>query len=168
MFGSEDPRAGLVAAIEARLGSALPDPYKRAFLAVDRARYVRDVDRAYAWRDIPLPLDTPHGPSSPSVDELIAQHGSYEAALFSSAFVGVVATISAPGIYAASFGLLGLGQGHRLLELGSGTGYGAALAAEVVGPRGSVTTIDSIRCWFVLRANARGPGPTSAFVTPTA
>ena len=32
--------------------------------------------------------------------------------------------------------------GHRLLDLGSGTGFPALLAAQAVGPRGSVTGVD--------------------------
>jgi protein-L-isoaspartate O-methyltransferase len=142
MSDAHEPRAALIAAMEARIGSPIPERHRRAYLTVDRARHVRDVDRAHAFRDLPLPLDTPHGPSVPSVDELIALHGSYEAALFGPAFAGVAATISGPSIYTASFTMLGLDEGDRMLELGSGTGYGAALAAEVVGPSGSVTTVD--------------------------
>jgi protein-L-isoaspartate(D-aspartate) O-methyltransferase len=39
-------------------------------------------------------------------------------------------------------GLLGAQPGDRALEVGAGTGYNAALLAEIVGPEGSVTTID--------------------------
>jgi protein-L-isoaspartate(D-aspartate) O-methyltransferase len=52
------------------------------------------------------------------------------------------ATISALHAYAASFQALGLGLGDTLVELGGGAGYGAAVASAVVGPRGSVTTIE--------------------------
>src|SRR5262249_46943947 len=52
------------------------------------------------------------------------------------------ATISAPMMYALAFRILGLAEGHRLLELGTGTGYGAALGAHIVGPRGHVTSVD--------------------------
>jgi protein-L-isoaspartate(D-aspartate) O-methyltransferase len=37
---------------------------------------------------------------------------------------------------------LDLRPGHRVLEIGAGTGYNAALLAEMVGPTGHVTTID--------------------------
>jgi protein-L-isoaspartate O-methyltransferase len=131
----------LLAAVESRTG-ALPETYRQAYLAVDRAEFVRQVDRAHAWRNAPLPLSTPHGPEIPSVDELVARYGSYEAALFSSAFSGATATISGPSIYAVSFGLLELQAGDRLLELGTGTGYGAALASEIVGAEGLVTTLE--------------------------
>jgi len=37
---------------------------------------------------------------------------------------------------------LGLKPGDRLLEIGAGSGYGAALARELVGPTGLVVTIE--------------------------
>ncbi|MGZ5969098.1 MAG: radical SAM protein, partial [Polyangiales bacterium] len=52
------------------------------------------------------------------------------------------ATISALHAYVASFEALGLGEGDDLVELGGGTGYGAAVAAEVVGEKGRVRTIE--------------------------
>jgi protein-L-isoaspartate(D-aspartate) O-methyltransferase len=53
-----------------------------------------------------------------------------------------LATISAPHAYLLSFRLLDLARGDRLVELGSGSGYGAALAAHIVGSEGSVVTIE--------------------------
>ena len=52
------------------------------------------------------------------------------------------ATISAPHAYAASFEALELCEGDDLVDLGSGTGYGAAVAAHVVGASGSVRTFE--------------------------
>jgi protein-L-isoaspartate(D-aspartate) O-methyltransferase len=37
---------------------------------------------------------------------------------------------------------LGMAAGHRVLEVGAGTGYNAALLAQLVGPAGRVVTID--------------------------
>jgi protein-L-isoaspartate(D-aspartate) O-methyltransferase len=37
---------------------------------------------------------------------------------------------------------LGLGLGHHFLEIGTGSGYGAAVAREVVGDTGQVTSIE--------------------------
>ncbi len=39
-------------------------------------------------------------------------------------------------------GQLDVRPGDHVLEIGAGTGYNAALVAELVGPQGSVTTID--------------------------
>ena len=105
-------RLALVDTIERQLG-----PFDRRFLdavlEVPRERFVRPEDVAQSAEDIPLPLD----------DE---GH----------------ATISAPHAYGLSMRLLGLREGDALVELGSGTGYGAALAAFIVGPEGSVTTFE--------------------------
>jgi protein-L-isoaspartate(D-aspartate) O-methyltransferase len=113
---SEDgPRASMVAEIECHLGP-VPDEYRRALLAVDRARFVRPQDVERAYRDTPLALDTPFG--------------------------DYVATISAPHMYVLQFEALALGEGDSFLELGTGSGYGAALAAAVVGPGGRVTSVE--------------------------
>ena len=52
------------------------------------------------------------------------------------------ATISCPPSYPLSYEALQLDLGQRFLEVGSGSGYGAALASEVVGPGGLVVTLE--------------------------
>lgn len=52
------------------------------------------------------------------------------------------ATISCPHSYPLFYEALELGEGHRFLEVGTGSGYGAALAWEVVGPQGLVVTME--------------------------
>lgn len=49
---------------------------------------------------------------------------------------------SAPGIVAAMLAQLDVREGQRILEVGAGTGYNAALLAQLLGPRGHVTTVD--------------------------
>src|SRR5579862_8673622 len=53
-----------------------------------------------------------------------------------------VSSASQPAIVALMLEQLQLGQGMRVLEIGAGTGYNAALLTELVGPTGQVTTID--------------------------
>lgn len=53
-----------------------------------------------------------------------------------------VSSSSQPAIMAQMLEMLGLRGGERVLEIGTGSGYNAALLAELVGPRGAVTTID--------------------------
>jgi protein-L-isoaspartate(D-aspartate) O-methyltransferase len=105
-------RLSLVDSIERQLGPFSPAQL-RALLEVPRERFVRPEDIERSAEDVPLPLD----------DEGFA-------------------TISAPHAYLLSFRLLELAEGDTLVELGTGSGYGAALAAFVVGPRGRVTTFE--------------------------
>jgi protein-L-isoaspartate(D-aspartate) O-methyltransferase len=105
-------RLALVDGLERQLG-----PFDRrlldAVLEVPRERFVRVGDVGRSADDMPLPLD--------------------DAGL---------ATISAPHAYCLSFRLLALSAGDALIELGAGTGYGAALGAFIVGSAGRVTTFE--------------------------
>ena len=92
---------------------ALAEAFARAFVDVPRERFVLPHDMAASALDQPLPLD----PDS-------------------------AATVSAPHAYLLTFALLDLAVGDRLLELGTGTGYGAALARHIVGVDGAVTSIE--------------------------
>ncbi len=49
---------------------------------------------------------------------------------------------SAPAVVAQMLEQLDVRPGHRVLEIGAGTGYNAALLAHLVGPGGRVTSID--------------------------
>jgi protein-L-isoaspartate(D-aspartate) O-methyltransferase len=54
----------------------------------------------------------------------------------------VVSSSSQPQIMAIMLDQLGLEPGHRVLEIGAGTGYNAALMAHIVGDTGEVTALD--------------------------
>lgn len=54
----------------------------------------------------------------------------------------VTSTISAPRLVAWTLAELGLTPGMRVLEIGTGSGYNAALLAELVGPTGAVVTVE--------------------------
>jgi protein-L-isoaspartate(D-aspartate) O-methyltransferase len=54
----------------------------------------------------------------------------------------VVGCLSQPSIVALRLGQLAVQPGHRVLEIGAGSGYRAALLAHLAGPRGHVTTIE--------------------------
>ena len=55
---------------------------------------------------------------------------------------GRAASISCPHSYPLFYEALGLGEGHRFLEVGTGSGYGAALAREVTGRDGLVVSVE--------------------------
>jgi protein-L-isoaspartate(D-aspartate) O-methyltransferase len=108
----EAARRRMLDAVARALGPVAPR-FAAALLAVPRERFVRPEDAWRATEDMPLPLD---------------DSGK--------------ATISAPHAYVLSFALADLSPGDVLLELGTGTGYGAALASYVVGPEGRVVTVE--------------------------
>ncbi len=85
---------------------------KQALLKVPREDFIPRLYRDYAYLEVPLPLP------------------------------GERATISCPHSYPLFYEPLGLDKGHRFLEIGSGSGYGAAVAREVVGPDGLVVSIE--------------------------
>lgn len=53
-----------------------------------------------------------------------------------------LATVSAMHAYARAHSLLAVGPGDRVLDLGGGTGYGAALLRAQVGPAGEVVSVE--------------------------
>jgi protein-L-isoaspartate(D-aspartate) O-methyltransferase len=54
----------------------------------------------------------------------------------------VTSTVYAPRIVGSMLELLDLRPGMSVLEIGAGSGYNAALLRELVGPSGSVTSVD--------------------------
>jgi protein-L-isoaspartate(D-aspartate) O-methyltransferase len=85
---------------------------KQALLKVRREEFIPEEYRDYAYLEVPLPLP------------------------------GEQATISCPHSYPLFYEPLGLDLGQRFLEVGVGSGYGAALAREVVGAQGLVVSIE--------------------------
>lgn len=55
-----------------------------------------------------------------------------------------VSASTQPAMMAVMLSQLGLAAGHRVLEIGTGTGYNAALIAHIVGDQESVVTIDVV------------------------
>ena len=85
----------------------------QAVVAEPREKYVPEDRILRSWQDVSIPLTDDGG-----------------------------ATASALHAYLINFTLLELKEGDRLLDVGGGTGYGAALAARLVGPTGQVVSIE--------------------------
>jgi protein-L-isoaspartate(D-aspartate) O-methyltransferase len=85
---------------------------EQALLTVPREDFIPRQYRDYAYQEVPLPLP------------------------------GEQSTISCPHSYPLFYEPLGLDEGHRFLEIGTGSGYGAAFAREVVGPTGLVVSVE--------------------------
>jgi len=58
--------------------------------------------------------------------------------------IGKDQTISAPHMVAIMCELLDLKEGHKVLEVGTGRGYHAAVVAELIGKKGKVITVERI------------------------
>jgi protein-L-isoaspartate(D-aspartate) O-methyltransferase len=94
------------------------EPVRQAFLAVSRHPFVpgTPVDQAYR------------------VDRAIPTHFDERGVSISSS--------SAPAIMAIMLEMLNVAPGQRVLEIGAGTGYNAALLSRLVGAAGAVTSLD--------------------------
>lgn len=102
---------------------------KDAMLKVLREDFIPSLYRDYAYLEVPLPLP------------------------------GEEATISCPHSYPLFYEPLGLNAGHKFLEVGLGSGYGTALAREIVGPNGQVVAIEIDRETFEFaRKNLQNAG----------
>ena len=70
-------------------------------------------------------------------------------------------TISAPYMYPVFYEALEIKEGEKVLEIGAGSGYGAALAMELVGPSGKVVAIEINEVTYKFaRSNLRRTGYT--------
>lgn len=117
---SKELRARLVSQLEGA-GAIRTDAVRGAFLTVRREKFVpaiaseRGLEAIY--RD----------------DVIVTRRDAKGTAISSS---------SQPQIMAIMLELLRCEPGHRVLEIGAGTGYNAALLAELVGTGGRVTSVD--------------------------
>ena len=116
-----------------RRGLLRSERLRSAMLIVRREDFIPSPYRDHAHEEIPLPLP------------------------------GERATITCPHSYPLFYEPLGLGEGHRFLEVGVGSGYGTSLAREVVGPEGLVVAveIDAATLAFA-RESLRRAGHTDA------
>jgi protein-L-isoaspartate(D-aspartate) O-methyltransferase len=78
-----------------------------------------------------------------------------------------ISSSSQPAIMAIMLQLLRARPGHRVLEVGTGTGYNAAMLASLVSPGGRVVTLDiDPELAAGARANLAGAGVTGVEVVP--
>ena len=96
---------------------------------------IRDERIAAALRAVPRHLFLPHLPPEEAyLDDAIVTKRDAEGQPISSS--------SQPAIMAIMLDQLDLAPGQRVLEIGAGTGYNAALIRHIVGPSGAVVSVD--------------------------
>jgi protein-L-isoaspartate(D-aspartate) O-methyltransferase len=76
--------------------------------------------------------------------KFIPEYEQEEAYIDAPLDIGYGQTISAPHMVAIMCELLELSEGHKVLEIGSGSGYNAAVMGELVGKSGHVYTVERI------------------------
>lgn len=86
----------------------------KAFSDVDRAKFIPEFQKKYAYDDIPL-------------------------------YIGEGQTISQPTTVAIMTQALGPKKGEKILEVGTGSGYQAALLSKIVGASGKVVSIEYLK-----------------------
>jgi protein-L-isoaspartate(D-aspartate) O-methyltransferase len=111
-----DLRRALVQTLRDR-GAIKTDAIAHAFFNVPREAFVPLAWPSAVYRDIAIPTK-------------FGRHGL------------PTSSSSQPGIMAPMLEMLQVAAGHRVLEVGAGTGYNAALLRELVGPTGKVVAID--------------------------
>jgi protein-L-isoaspartate(D-aspartate) O-methyltransferase len=110
---------------------------ERAFRRVPRHCFIESyfIQRGTEWVEIAADPTQP----DPQALEIIYS----EEALVTRFCSGIPSSSSSqPGLVAHMLELLRLQPGMRVLEIGTGTGYNAALLAEIVGDPALVTTVD--------------------------
>ncbi len=112
-----------------------PEQLRKRLVAQLRTQgALRDAAVGRAMLTVPRHLFLPESPLAEAyADIAVATHWEDGMA---------VSSASQPAIVAFMLEQLQVKPGMRILEIGAGTGYNAALLSELVGPTGSVTTID--------------------------
>lgn len=95
---------------------------------------VRTASVERAFRNVPRHLFLPGVPLADAYANrpVYTKHGEREA----------ISAASQPEIVAGMAEQLAVSPGHRILEIGAGTGYNAALLAAIAGENGTVVTVD--------------------------
>ena len=98
-------------------GRVISEPVIEALRAVPRHVFLPDIDPELVYRDAPFSIKSDDSGRS-------------------------ISSSSQPGMMAMMLDQLDVRPGHRVLEIGSGSGYNAALLNHLVGETGTVVSVD--------------------------
>jgi protein-L-isoaspartate(D-aspartate) O-methyltransferase len=116
-------------------GTSLEELRERLVAEVRKVSGIRDEPITAALRDVPRHLFLPHLPPPDAYldDAIVTKRDAAGQPISSS---------SQPAIMAIMLAQLALAPGQRVLEIGAGTGYNAALMSHITGPAGAVVSVD--------------------------
>jgi protein-L-isoaspartate(D-aspartate) O-methyltransferase len=116
-------------------GTSLAELRERLVAEVQKVSGVHDERITAALRDVPRHLFLPHLPPQDAYldDAIVTKRDTAGQPISSS---------SQPAIMAIMLYQLALAPGQRVLEIGAGTGYNAALMSHITGPAGTVISVD--------------------------
>lgn len=139
-------RASTLAA-ELHSTGALPVECSQAFLAVPRECFIPDRTWVQEIDDGPYePIDRVVEPErwlrNVNSDRVIVTQFDDGVTEWPQTGYRPTCSASMPSVVAGMLSALDIRPGHSVLEIGTGTGYNAALIAELVGRDGEVTTIE--------------------------
>ena len=125
-------------------GSIMSPSVDRAFRSVKRHRFLESWYRLEILKSQPVHPRwtlTSHDRDAPS-DEALQEVYSDVALVTRVDGVFARSSTSQPALVADMLEILHISPGMRVLEIGTGTGYNAALLSELVGPEGEVWSIE--------------------------
>jgi protein-L-isoaspartate(D-aspartate) O-methyltransferase len=109
-----------------------------ALAKVDRASFIEGyydfIDGRWTW----VVFD----PAAPTIANLDKIYGNTSIVTDIDAEGAPVSSSTMPALMVTMLSKLGVTEGDRVLEIGTGTGYNAALLGQLVGPKGNVTSVD--------------------------
>ena len=120
-------------------GAITSPAVEAAFRRVPRHRLVETFYRLNPDGTPPVQVD--HDPLNPDPENLDVIY-SDQVLCTRAVDGGFTSSSSMPPLMAQMLELIDLQPGHRVLEIGAGTGYNAALMAEIVGGKGRVVSVD--------------------------
>ena len=115
----------------------ISDPTQRAYLETPRHKFVKRYREwvTKEWREV----------NEENLEEHLAMlYADRTICLFGDSDEDVASTISQPSFVLRMLDMLQIERGHKVFELGTGSGWNAALIGHLVGPEGRVYSLELI------------------------